>query len=1291
MASTHAVSLSDMDSHVESAVQRGDWTALQQLMESGQLTDQQTSRVIVEVIKHGDGQQFSQHVLPFCSRAQLYSAMAELISTGLWVPVYNLSLYAGQEHSEWQVGPLSLKNHLLAVVAKGRWTELGALLQNDSCVSAAQKQWALLHASQRAPQLDIIQNVLSQCADQDLDRVLKELVSRGLWWAVGSLFSQRHAVSATQKTWAIEKAAKEATTWELSDFIFHHCSKRQLASVSKVLVTRRLWWSLVLLLKKDVPWFSEFVLPACGNADTDLFMSHLLSVGDWKSVQKLLAVVGARKRQWKIEDFSIHDKLIQLAADGKWVALAGEVYEKHNKSVLKWVLKMMSQAAAENEIFTIVVHMCPLRQIPSVVLNLVKRGFMKDAARLLCRLIGEMMEIWAGVRNPDESDGEPILYLLRELYIELSFEMKTGVGLVMKVHEEKPLYGSIRLISKLVWDNLSIFQVFAAATSEQLLCTLLFNSAIMATVLSLFDIQDKQKLYLHCDTQVHETMKKILREMRGATSSLPQSVRRLCVEFKGTFTNNSTSNPVFVLSFVCAVMRHCYCQGRWSDDTHYFLSILTTVPVVPEMQREALKIMLRENKWRIICMADLTYVGEQVRRMTFSSAVRSKQWDLVKQWADHTLSDDQRSWAMKKACKEKRWDVCLRLAEHGLTEDEVTHVHYLVAMNADWEVVLNLYKHESDVGEVNSLLSKGKLQMVEVEEKQEQERSRRINELANLETQLKSRMMSMETLELAVTQGDWQVVVFTVRQKPTADNVSMALKAAVASKAWSVVTELFRMGIQMFDQHPSFLEMIINHQWGVCRVIIEQGLNTDQYKDAIPTLMEQNQWILVGKMMDYIDDDAVRRHIMQCALQRNEGSVASQCILGMTQELSIQEREFLFQRAVITDTLQAVTPLVTEKDDTGVRHRDIALQQAVSQQQWDIVDLCLKHHADINMSVDGGDSLIQRAAQRDDWHTVMALAKRGGDPSLLDNTGMSVLHRAIGKEEWTCVTLLMVFSSTPHQSATHKDEERTALEMLIAADREDIITYALSQNTAQWKGVNRRGETALHMMCLYGMHNNIRPVLLHGVHPLSVTHRGHSVLSYAVLSDVQPTRMVAECISLGFSTHQPHITQAMQTRHKSFLSPVLLAVMRGLPGTTRMLYESGSCSLSELFLALPKLLPLTDPHSVRTCSLMNEFLVETEMTHTVISQPSKWENVIKEATQYLMAVSTTPRSLKSACRLVISHSLKVSPARDRDVSQLPVSSVMKDYILFSDLTGPDFGRSGDNKHDQMGTVGEEDW
>jgi hypothetical protein len=115
-----------------------------------------------------------------------------------------------------------------------------------------------------------------------------------------------------------------------------------------------------------------------------------------------------------------------------------------------------------------------------------------------------------------------------------------------------------------------------------------------------------------------------------------------------------------------------------------------------------------------------------------------------------------------------------------------------------------------------------------------------------------------------------------------------------------------------------------------------------------------------------------------------------------------------------------------------------------------------------------------------------------------------------------------------------------------------------------------------------------------------------------------------------------------------------------------MLYESGAVSNAELFILYKC---SRSPHLVR------EFEeVETMQVRVIIRL------VILETLLEMMA--TTPRSLMSSCRLVISHCLDPRGRRQRDVETLPVLSLaMKRYVMFQDLTHPDYGKEEEEEED----------
>ena len=450
--------------------------------------------------------------------------------------------------------------------------------------------------------------------------------------------------------------------------------------------------------------------------------------------------------------------------------------------------------------------------------------------------------------------------------------------------------------------------------------------------------------------------------------------------------------------------------------------------------------------------------------------------------------------------------------------------------------------------------------------------------------------------------------------------------------------------------------------------------------------------------------DAVRLKVMQRAMERREGSVVGECISTMQHyRLSVKEREELFQQAISRGVLQAVKPLVEEKDETGIRHRDIAMLAAIEQRQWDVVDCCQLQGADIDMKDVYGETPLNREVRKEDfdtveWKAVEELLVRGADPNMLDKDGWSVLNRAIRAKQWDIVRLLIECLGDIHKAAKsnndrYRPERKTPLQLLIDERQGEIIHHTLIWCPDQAKGVNDAGETTLHAIALDKIPELMYYQIVRGVNPLTVTKRGHSVLFYAVQNEHCPQRMVGECIRLGFSTHQPQLTRQttvgmvesvtngvlngwkMLGRYGWFAwcsgitSPFLLAVVRGMPVVAHMLYESGSCSYSELLHLYTVLLDLSDPHTEhgkRFLEIMEPWYSENQQRYDTFM------NTLTTFLPYLREMASTPRSLVSTCRLVISHCLTVRRRHERDVQDLDLTDRMKDFLLFSDLTDPDY-------------------
>ena len=432
--------------------------------------------------------------------------------------------------------------------------------------------------------------------------------------------------------------------------------------------------------------------------------------------------------------------------------------------------------------------------------------------------------------------------------------------------------------------------------------------------------------------------------------------------------------------------------------------ILATVPVGPDVQSVALRVMLRHKRWDVISHACLTHVWEQVRRQLFQAAVEQRQWSAVKRWADHSLYDDQSGWALEEAFQEKQWDVFLLLAVYGLVESELMCVHYRLAKYADWDTVLQLFEQGGDVTDVKELLTGAKSRKAAYDKDDALKRKQRVFELGRLESALNARRTALKTLKRAAKQGDWSVVLFSLQRRPVEHHIHLALKAAVANGVWHVVRQLIKLGIDAAQRDSLFTRMVKQRQWGVCMVLLEQGVSVELCLTALPELMDMDQWTLVARVMMYDVDDAVRRRVMQRAMERKQGTVVWQYVITMHgDQLSVEERKELFREALSREVLQAIKPLIEVKDVIGIQHCNTVLPEAAEQHQWDVVDHCQLHHADIDMKDAEGHTPMHRAARKEDWEAVKALTKRGADTSLLDCDGRSVLHRAVASNSFYVV------------------------------------------------------------------------------------------------------------------------------------------------------------------------------------------------------------------------------------------------------------------------------------------------
>ena len=1282
-----------LDTVLTPLVEKGLWSSVGMVLQRG-VGDSQHRWAIDEACKQASDEEITAYILLHCADDQLDSVLTLLVERGLWRSV-------------------------------------GSVLQRG--VSDSQHRLATEEACKHATDEKITAYILPHCADNKLEPLLTPLVERCLWKSVGRVLDR--GVSDTQHRWAIDEACKQAPEKEIIDCILRHCTGHQLDSVLTSLVKRGLWSCVGTVLKRGVSdsqlrWaideackyrldrkMVEYILPLCVNHQLDSVLTLLVERGRWEVVATVLqsgATVSDSQRRWVINlacthaaVYIIESYILPLCADneldsvltplverGLWNAVRVVLEEGAcNDSQSRWAIGEACKRGNNLDVQMCIQPFLRLNSLPQFIYDganyflaqLIIRDLWEDAATLLDGVVIETLYRWAVVEDNTEPDDAAFWNMVRNPWY--------GVRDLCKMCQ------IVRCLERR-WLKLS--QGIDGLSDE--LCEVLTDS-VLEIVFEAWRTTQAPRNEYKSTTEPSELIQQLHSEInlhiRRATPGLDNKssvirklvpcIHSLCAEFSETAKYGDRKHPFFAVHFIKSLIKLCYRRRKWTDSNEGILVILATVPVVPDVQSVALRVMLRHKRWDVISCACLSHVWEQVWRQLFQAAVEERQWSAVKRWADHLLYDDQRGWALEEAFQEKQWDVFLLLADYGLVESELMCVHYRLAKHADWDTVLQLFERGGDVIDLKELLTGDKSRKAAYDKDDALKRQQRAFELGILESDLNARGTALKTLKRAAKQGDWSVILFSLQRTPVVHHIHLALKAAVANGVWHVVRQLIKLGIDDAQRDSLFTRMVKQRQWGVCMVLLEQGVSVDLCLTALPELMDMDQWTLVARVMMYDVDDAVRRQVMQRAMERKQGTVVWQCVITMHGDrLSVEERNKLFQEALSREVLQAIKPLIEVKDATGIQHRDTVLPEAADQHLWDVVDHCQLHHADIDMKDAEGHTPTHRAAQKGDWEAVKALTKRGAYPSLLHCGGESVLHMAIRAEQWDTVKLLIQYHGDIHQLDTRYGE--TPLQMLITACQGEIIEQTLMWCPDQWKGVNEEGETALHAVCLSGRPRALYYLVARGVDPQAVTVGGHSALSYAVIRKECRQKMVAECIKLGLCTYHTHVTKtekpSTQRMRRSFhpefetrLYPVKLAVWCGLPAVARMLYESGLCSYKDVFQLRP-FLTAKSSGTGTTYYIGGMIWTDDDYFPVLDYRTEKYCSgkgataAVKAAADYLMKVCSTPRSLKSSCRLVISRCVTVRRQRHRNATyaQLPLTEELRNYVMFSDLTDPDYGQ-----------------
>ncbi|PVD33484.1 hypothetical protein C0Q70_04740 [Pomacea canaliculata] len=327
---------------------------------------------------------------------------------------------------------------------------------------------------------------------------------------------------------------------------------------------------------------------------------------------------------------------------------------------------------------------------------------------------------------------------------------------------------------------------------------------------------------------------------------------------------------------------------------------------------------------------------------------------------------------------------------------------------------------------------------------------------------------------------------------------------------------------------------------------------------------------------------------------------------------------------------------------TGTQYlHELAKQKDICEEKLRSFTKCLLEH-DLNINELDSDynSPLILAAKQQNWNYVVVLLQHGAEAKVnVDN--QSLLHFVI---------------------ANHRDIPHVTLTSLLDAMQGRGIDF----NSLDYEGKTILFTTEVYSSISSGQDPSgslFRMLVNRGANPLAADSEGHSLLRFALdVNEDFELNLLKFLVQTGITTYQPALTEAARTRMAvsasvySTPSPTQAAFKVEDVQALKLLVESGASNNRELFE-----LSLKYEKKIVT----NKTRVKTEMM-----------DILKHA-------ASQPRSLKSLCRLTVSHALGCGTRREEKVTCLPVPQRLQQYILFHDILSEELQTPEEISHHKL--------
>ena len=764
------------------------------------------------------------------------------------------SKHAGDEDLQRIVADFSAAEHheqlMKQAVRRHLWRTAAHLLQGRGAVSDSLRTLAVTAASESDEDCHFTRCFLPHCPRSSRESVLETVVRRGHWQAVLEIL--RAGVSERKRQWATAETARQAAEQVVLD-VLKFCTADQSDFMLEQSARRRFWRVANVLLLQQAPPTQQrrnTVEKASQLATED----ELLKMIQHLHTQELdvVFVLAVMRGLWRLVGVFLDRGVTESRR--QW---ALQEAERRADSTA-----MTQHILCRYEYRRVVPDDAVRRRFPDAVRNLLKSGGVSDS--VLSKVIVDACALWPVDKfvhlldNLSEKQFASVFFQL----VQFRLDAEKLIRILDRQHQLRELHQLVRFWARVFVESLRVIATRPGDVIEDFHWMVLFHARVA-------------ELFVYRIESINRRERDSEQVFRFQIKEWARSVE-ICCATEGC-----------ELGITEAVIEDLFlqCFFRRRDEETFtvcmrFIAALQSIG--PNVQKLGLE-KLRD-------------VWEEVRRSVFKTSVELKDWPVVSLMADHRLYDDQRGWAAVEALHDKQWDVVMKLTKHGMTDDQLKRVHRQMAKHADWQSVVRLFEGGADLRHVREDLEIAN----ECRERPPSQETltkyrRRLRQLKTLENRTAEEARS---LSLALKRNNWQAVLFRLRSRSSVKQKAKILSIALKRQAWHVVAYLVRLDMPQAEKDMLFQECVKHKQWGLARLLMERLVDPDISREALSTLLDERQWILVALIMDVGLDDVGRLLMMRKAMEARESSVVSHGITLLEGRLSVEDRNKFFAQAL---------------------------------------------------------------------------------------------------------------------------------------------------------------------------------------------------------------------------------------------------------------------------------------------------------------------------------------------------------------------------------------------------------